>query len=88
MPAHRLNALMNVLKNLIGLPPKRLGQAATFVQEDKNNPFKHHDAFQFADGKVVLVHDLKPDQMLTVLTLPAPPKNEKEREEQTRAAYV
>lgn len=43
---------------------------ATFCQVDKDKPHVHHDALQFADGKVVLLTSLCQGQHATVLQMP------------------
>jgi hypothetical protein len=60
-----------------------------FCQVDKELPFTHHDAFEFAeDHDRVLVNHLVQGQSLTVLQLPAAPKTESEADEQKRVAVV
>ena len=46
---------------------------AIFRQVNKNEPFKHHDALEFPDGRIVLLTRLSEDQEATVLQLPAQP---------------
>lgn len=61
---------------------------AIFRQKDKEIASTHHDVLEFPDGQQQLLTRLEPGQKCSVLQLPAAPKNEKEVEEQTRAAYV
>lgn len=44
---------------------------ARFREIDEDQPYRHHDALEMADGQVVLVTDLCPGQYATVLQLPA-----------------
>jgi len=44
---------------------------ARFRQINLDYPTAHHDALEFANGKVVLVNALRPGQRATVLQLPA-----------------
>ena len=46
-------------------------QVARFRQVNLEYPTAHHDALEFANGKVVLVNALRPGQRATVLQLPA-----------------
>jgi hypothetical protein len=51
---------------------KKLDYAtAIFRQVNKNEPFKHHDALEFPDGRIVLLTRLREGQQATVLQLPA-----------------
>ena len=81
-------ALVRTAKKIVGIPPKAPNLVATFVQIDKDNPNKHHDALEFADDNIVLLNSLTQGQEATVLQLPAAPKTPAEVEEQRRAAYV
>lgn len=47
------------------------GRTARFRQVNTDRPNTHHDAFEFSDGRVVLVTDLCEGQHVTVLQLPA-----------------
>lgn len=50
----------------------KLGQTlARFRQIDMDEPSVHHDALEFANGKIVLLTQLRPSQHATVLQLPA-----------------
>jgi hypothetical protein len=42
-----------------------------FNQIDPDVPYRHHDAIEFADGRSVLVTQLREGQRVTVLQLPA-----------------
>lgn len=54
------------------LPSRKVGQRlARFRQVNMDQPCVHHDALEFADGKVVLVTRLREGQQATVLQLPA-----------------
>jgi hypothetical protein len=51
--------------------PKPVGAMARFRQVNMDNPNAHHDALEFATGRIVLVHALREGQYATVLQLPA-----------------
>jgi len=54
------------------LPSRKLGQrVARFRQVNMDQPCVHHDALEFADGKIVLVTRLREGQQATVLQMPA-----------------
>jgi hypothetical protein len=54
------------------LPSRKISQRlARFRQLNMDQPCVHHDALEFADGKVVLVTRLREGQQATVLQLPA-----------------
>lgn len=59
------------------LPRSRFGKigekVARFRQIKMSDPVAHHDALEFANGKIVLVTRLRPGQRATVLQLPAQP---------------
>ena len=60
----------------VGWKVERLDHAtAIFRQVNKNEPFKHHDALEFPDGRIVLLTRLSEGQEATVLQLPAQPTN-------------
>ena len=61
---------------------------AIFRQVNKNEPFKHHDALEFPDGRIVLLTRLSEGQEATVLQLPAQPTTQAEADAQKRVAYV
>ena len=46
------------------------GRVARFRKINMDSPIKHHDALEFADGRVLLVNDMRPGQTATVLQLP------------------
>ena len=50
---------------------KAVGTVARFRQVNMDNPNAHHDALEFANGRIVLVHALREGQHATVLQLPA-----------------
>jgi hypothetical protein len=54
--------------------PKPKGPAATFVQVNLDDPCEHHDAIKFSDDTYILLTDLEPGQLATVLTLPSDPQ--------------
>ena len=57
-----------------GLLPRRVKIAAgvaRFRQVNLEQPYSHHDALEFPDGRLVLLTDLTPGQTATVLQLPA-----------------
>ena len=55
----------------------RLNQGvARFRQVDKDNPHTHHDALEFADGRIVLLTRLVAGQTATILQLPAAIRSE------------
>jgi hypothetical protein len=59
-------------RRLFGLLSASTGQRlARFRQINLNEPNTHHDALEFPDGKVVLVHDLTAGQTLVVLQMPS-----------------
>ena len=45
-------------------------RTAIFRQISKENPATHHDALEFPDGQIVLLHFLEDGQQSTVLQLP------------------
>jgi hypothetical protein len=61
---------------------------AIFRQVNKDEQFKHHDALEFPDGRIVLLTKLSEGQEATVLQLPAQPKTTAEADAQKRTAYV
>jgi hypothetical protein len=61
---------------------------AIFRQVNKDEQFKHHDALEFPDGRIVLLTKLSEDQEATVLQLPAQPKTMAEADAQKRTAHV
>jgi hypothetical protein len=63
-------------------------KVARFRQVNMDNPHTHHDALEFPDGKLVLVHTLREGQQATVLQLPAVPRLVREAEEQSHVSGV
>ena len=61
---------------------------AIFRQVNKDGPWKHHDALEFPDGRIVLLTRLSEGQKATVLQLPAQPTTAGEADAQKRIAYV
>jgi hypothetical protein len=59
--------------HFLGFFPRRQlhERVARFRQINMNDPSKHHDALEFPNGKVVLLHRLFEGQRATVLQLPA-----------------
>jgi hypothetical protein len=53
---------------------KSVGNTARFRRINEGAPNAHHDALEFADGQIVLVHSLKEGQRATVLQMPAQPR--------------
>lgn len=58
-------------------PFKAGSRTARFRHINEDMPAMHHDALEFADGKIVLLTRLRPGQRATVLQLPAEPRAEK-----------
>jgi hypothetical protein len=74
---------------LAGWKVETLGHAtAIFRQVNKNEEWKHHDALEFPDGRIVLLTKLSEGQEATVLQLPAQPTTTAEADAQKRIAYV
>jgi hypothetical protein len=48
-------------------------QLARFRKVNIGEPHCHHDALEFADGTVVLLNDLVPEQRVVIVQLPADP---------------
>jgi hypothetical protein len=92
--ANPVEAIVNGVKKIIGVPPRPSYRTATFVQVNKDKACLHHDALRFPDGSIVLLTNLDPGQAATVLTLPADPatlqgkEREEAKEEQRQADYV
>jgi hypothetical protein len=88
-----VEAIVNGVKKIIGVPPQPSYRTATFIQVNKDKACVHHDALRFPDGSIVLLTNLEPGQAATVLTLPADPatlqdKAREAEEEQRQADYV
>lgn len=74
---------------ILGWKVQKLDYAtAIFRQLNKNEPFKHHDALEFPDGRIVLLTRLSEGQEATVLQLPAQPTAAAEADAQKRIAYA
>jgi len=74
---------------IAGWKVEKLGHAtAIFRQVNKDVQWKHHDALEFPDGRIVLLTLLSKGQEATVLQLPAQPTTAAEAEAQKRIAYV
>ena len=63
-------------------------KTAVFRQINKEKPHVHHDALEFPDGQIVLLTCLRPDQLATVLQLPAELEIGFESEASWHAAYA
>ena len=61
---------------------------AIFRQVKKENPYTHHDALEFPDGKMVLLTDLLEGQEATVLQLPAQPVTAADVKAKERVPHV
>lgn len=73
---------------ILGWKVQKLDYAtAIFRQVNRNEPFKHHDALEFPDGRIVLLTRLNEGQEATVLQLPARPAAA-EADTETRIAHV
>ena len=59
---------------------KLSSKVARFRKINLDNPQTHHDALEFADGKIVLLTLLRAGQRATVLQLPAQGRPSKEAE--------
>jgi len=74
---------------ILGWKVKKLDYAmAIFRQVNKNEPFKHHDALEFPDGRIVLLTRLSEGQEATVLQLPAQLTAAAEADAQKRIAFA
>jgi hypothetical protein len=74
---------------VVGWKAETLGYAtAIFRQVNKNEPFRHHDALEFPDGRIVLLTQLCGGQEATVLQLPAQPTTTAEADAQKRLANI
>jgi hypothetical protein len=74
---------------LVGWKSEALRYAtAIFRQVNKNEQWKHHDALEFPDGRIVLLTQLSEGQEATVLQLPALPATSGERDAHIRLAYA
>jgi hypothetical protein len=61
---------------------------AIFQQINKHNPYTHHNALEFSDGKVALLSDPFEGQEATVLQLPAQPVTAAEITAQERVPHT
>ena len=74
---------------VVGWKAETLGYAtAIFRQVNKNEPFRHHDALEFPDGRIVLLTQLCGGQEATILQLPAQPTTAAEADAQKRLANI
>jgi hypothetical protein len=74
---------------ILGWKVNKLDYAtAIFRQVNKNEPFKHHDALEFPDGRIVLLTRLREGQEATVLQLPAQPMAAAEADALKHIAYT
>jgi len=73
---------------IFGWKEKLSSALAIFRQVNKDEPYRHHDALEFPDGRVVLLTNLREDQEATDLQLPAVPTTAVEEEVQKRASYA
>jgi hypothetical protein len=78
----KVKAQWNQEERIIEVPTAR------FRQVNKESPYVHHDALEFAQGDFVLLTHLVEGQTATVLQLPAAPKNDTEVKDQERLAVV
>lgn len=89
-----LGSLLNIVKEAAGYAPGQYERVAKFVQINKHDDHTHHDALQFVDGNVVLLHHLQVGQEVTIVQLPADPSTldgharHEAEEAQRRAAFV
>jgi hypothetical protein len=67
---------------------KLSGKLARFRQINLDNPHTHHDALEFADGKILLLTLLRRGQRATVLQLPAQPRDVKEESRDEHFALI
>jgi hypothetical protein len=78
--------LAQFIRNCISKRVSR--RAARFRQIHMHDPQTHHDALEFADGKVVLLTNLCCGQRATVLQLPAKPPATKAPNRQEHALLL
>ena len=68
---------------------KRIGdKVARFRQVNTEKPNVHHDTLEFPNGETVLVTRLYPDQLATVLQLPALPRSGNDMEQTSHTAVA
>jgi hypothetical protein len=63
---------------------KIVAKVAQFRRVNPNKRHAHHDALEFPGGQIVLLTRLRPDQVATVLQLPAGPAKQGHLEEESR----
>jgi ureidoacrylate peracid hydrolase len=74
---------------VVGWKAETLGYAtAIFRQVNKDEQWKHHDALEFPDGRIVLLTQLGAGQEATVLQLPVQPTTTAEADVQKRVDNV
>ena len=67
---------------------RKLGvKVAQFRRDNDNQPSVHHDALEFPDGQLVLLHSLRDGQHATVLQLPAGLRAAEKAEEQSASLH-
>ena len=66
---------------------KRGVKVAQFRKVNENRPNAHHDALEFPDGELVLLHSLRDGQHATVLQLPAALRTAEKAEEQSASLH-
>jgi hypothetical protein len=65
---------------------KKLGvKVAQFRRVNEHKPNVHHDALEFPDGELVLLHSLRVGQNATVLQLPAALRTAEKAKEQSES---
>jgi hypothetical protein len=60
-------------------------EVAQFRRVNEHNPNVHHDALEFPDGELVLLHSLSVGQNATVLQLPAALRAAEKAKEQSES---
>lgn len=78
--------IQTLFQRVFGWQPKQ--KVATFRQVNLDDKLVHHDALEFADGNILMVHNLEVGQRATVLQMPAAPKNDAEAKAQERLEVV
>lgn len=74
--------------NIYGAESPYAHNTARFRQINLHQPHMHHDCLEMPDGQTVMLTYLHEGQTATVLQLPAAPRNEAEKREQTRLEVV
>ena len=74
--------------NFIAFLPNRTitHRTARFRKVNLEDHYSHHDALEFPDGKIVLLTQLRPGQLATVLQLPARQPRAADTEKQVDSA--